>query len=121
MEKIREEEEEEHHGEHHSGLEIGREKRLNAFLSFLVRAGRSNIIIRVINHQNQRERGSGLAEIKKGWNGTKQLVSTYINVRGKLGDVQVKKPGEFHSISVTPDGRRRERDSGEAEKKRATS
>ncbi len=39
------------------GLEIGREKRLNAFLRFLVRAGRSNIIIRVINHQNQRYRG----------------------------------------------------------------
>ncbi len=63
------------------GLEIGREKRLNAFLSFLVRAERSNIIIRVINHQNQRDPGSGLAffssaGIKKGWNGTKQLVST---------------------------------------------
>ena len=61
------------------GLEIGREKRLNALLSFLVRAGRSNIIIRVINHQNQRDRGLlffSSAGIKKGWNGTKQLVST---------------------------------------------
>ena len=50
MGKIREEEEHQHHG----GLEIGREKRLNALLSFLVRAERSNIIIRVINHQNQK-------------------------------------------------------------------